>query len=812
MYKPVYPGLYYFDTFTFTSLGTAGHRGPESDKGYTNAPWRDGEFSIQDGVQHWTVPTTGTYSITAAGAYGTQPGRVVSGTVPLYESQTLEMLVGQQPTPLVANVADNVTVGGGGGTFVTTDGKPLMVASGGDGTGGSAGSFSPYGDGNGKNGGGYLSNGLATNATFKFLRPAAYVDGGFGATYPTGVVSEEGGFGGGQAPVTTGISGGGGYTGSAGDGVSGATCYADSTVENFTDLGPSSNSSGYVTVRLTDPVPLKRNFNGLSSVDIYAAVNGNVYWSDIAYSSQLKTYVACSDFYNGQGVVYSRDGKVWKRSDFTGLDTKSIEWSPELSLFTTVEYHSTDGITWIQNGGLGFGRIGQILWVPFLHVFLAHYDYGQLIQSSDALQWTSIGTSPYFGTEHKTMATSSSAVIAVTGTDVYISYTGSDWNIVLVLDEPVNVVSYGNGTFIIFTFLYYYTSVDGVTWSSAQNSPIPRYYTGTVVSACVFTDTNVVLTLPGEYGINPDGRVAISNDFVHWDVYVNHFTDYDYIHTYNYYQAMVYNPDDDVIVAVSWYDINLSIDGSVWTTATRTFVSESWDSLSYSPETNTFVLTSSNGQTSSTTGVYSTDGIIWKQIPDLSFYPTSNKWYPLNEVFTLDNFIFNPRGGSGIATDAWLQTTNTELLRSYYETGENNNNQYAFTISGIVVPIPEDQYNGYRISCSGTTFVRLTRYGSTVDTSTDGINWTTYNISGVSTNDLRGVIYISKYNSFFAITGDNGNACVIQSYDGINWFNFYTLGSIIPIFRGMVWASSMNKLVIVTYSSCVVHLTLDESF
>lgn len=132
-YKPEYPGLYYFDTFTFTTLGTSGHRGPDSTKAYANAPWRDGDFSIVDGQQQWTVPATGTYNIVAAGAYGATPGRVVSGDIDLYEGQVLTMLVGQQPTPLTSNAQDNLTVGGGGGTFVVSDGKPLIVASGGDG-------------------------------------------------------------------------------------------------------------------------------------------------------------------------------------------------------------------------------------------------------------------------------------------------------------------------------------------------------------------------------------------------------------------------------------------------------------------------------------------------------------------------------------------------------------------------------------------------------------------------------------------------------------------------------------------------------
>ena len=51
-------------------------------------------------------------------------------------------------------------------------------------------------------------------------------------------------------------SGGGGYTGSPGDGSQGATCYADPSVQNFTDLGATSSASGYVTISLVNPAPL----------------------------------------------------------------------------------------------------------------------------------------------------------------------------------------------------------------------------------------------------------------------------------------------------------------------------------------------------------------------------------------------------------------------------------------------------------------------------------------------------------------------------------------------------------------------------
>ena len=207
-YNPIYPGLYYFDTFTFTTLGTSGRLGPVSTSEYMNPPWNPEQFSIVDGQQYWTVPASGIYRIEAAGAYGATPGRVVSGDVILYEGQILQILVGQQPTPLTAITADNITVGGGGGTFITTNGIPLIVASGGDGGSysndltSSPGSFLPSGDGNGIVGAGYYTDGSQSNPFFNFLTPKALVNGGFGMNYQYGQIGvpEEGGFGGGQSP------------------------------------------------------------------------------------------------------------------------------------------------------------------------------------------------------------------------------------------------------------------------------------------------------------------------------------------------------------------------------------------------------------------------------------------------------------------------------------------------------------------------------------------------------------------------------------------------------------------------------------
>ena len=134
-----YPGLYPFTTFTFTSLGNTGHFGPTSNT-YPSVPWTsDSQWYIYKGSQYWTTPANGIYQITAAGAMGQASGRIIQGSVALYEGQVIKLLVGQIPIP--ALTVDNVTTGAGGCSSVSTGANvPIIVGAGGDG-----GSFCPRG-------------------------------------------------------------------------------------------------------------------------------------------------------------------------------------------------------------------------------------------------------------------------------------------------------------------------------------------------------------------------------------------------------------------------------------------------------------------------------------------------------------------------------------------------------------------------------------------------------------------------------------------------------------------------------------------
>jgi len=132
-----YPGLYPFDTFTFTSLGNTGRFGPTSNT-YPSVPWTEAsQWYIDKGVQYWTAPANGVYQVTAAGAMGEASGRIIQGNAAFYEGQIIKLLVGQLPVPSLT--ADNVTTGAGGCSSVSTDADvPILVGAAGDG-----GSFCP---------------------------------------------------------------------------------------------------------------------------------------------------------------------------------------------------------------------------------------------------------------------------------------------------------------------------------------------------------------------------------------------------------------------------------------------------------------------------------------------------------------------------------------------------------------------------------------------------------------------------------------------------------------------------------------------
>jgi len=211
-------------TYNFTNLnGGTSYTGPTSTTGY-NSTSLQGKVTISGGIQQWSVPTTGAYTIEAWGASGgdgtvsgdghgtgTKPatnryggvGRNVKITTTLTQGSVIYILVGQGGHRNYTRCG-----GGGGGTFVTTTAPSssattsyILVIAGGGGGGGR----------------GFNSS---TGQSPEINARGVGDDGGYSYDYHTSGLQTLGGTSGGGGQYSTnstrkaqGSTGGGGFSG-----------------------------------------------------------------------------------------------------------------------------------------------------------------------------------------------------------------------------------------------------------------------------------------------------------------------------------------------------------------------------------------------------------------------------------------------------------------------------------------------------------------------------------------------------------------------------------------------------------------------
>ena len=235
--------------WTFTNAGATGRFGPTQAQINTSYAGTSLEGSVtinstHQGIQEWTVPTSGTYRIEVFGAAGgtntlnlnNSPGRgaVMKGNFTLTSNDLIKILVGQKGEDASG------TAGSGGGTFVTeSNNNPLIIAGGGSGghrdkslnlqhgvittsgvsslaSGGTGGTNGEGGNASGTGSGG--GAGLTGNPTGTgwnngtIPTAVSFVNGGTGGGNASG--GGNGGFGGGAGSHNSSEAGGaGGYSG-----------------------------------------------------------------------------------------------------------------------------------------------------------------------------------------------------------------------------------------------------------------------------------------------------------------------------------------------------------------------------------------------------------------------------------------------------------------------------------------------------------------------------------------------------------------------------------------------------------------------
>lgn len=256
--------------YNFSACGATGPYGPtlaQCAAAYS-ATSLAGAVTIApiQGVQSWTVPATGSYTVVLAGAAGglvtNRPelvkgrGAVLSTRLMLTQGTVLKILVGQVGT------TGSTDAGGGGGTFIATGTTPLAVAGGGGGAGSDGGSahdaslsLSPSlgattntADYWGGGGSGFAANstiaGTYAGQSYSFL--GGGVGGGVSANVCGINFQTAGGFGGGGGGGCAGGGAGGGYTASAVSGGAGGTTYSSGSTLS---VAATNSGAGYVTLQ-----------------------------------------------------------------------------------------------------------------------------------------------------------------------------------------------------------------------------------------------------------------------------------------------------------------------------------------------------------------------------------------------------------------------------------------------------------------------------------------------------------------------------------------------------------------------------------
>ena len=289
--KPIL-SLYSFTTHTFTNAGATGRTGPiisQVRSSYSSVTWAQNASFLNmttQGIQEWTVPITGSYTINVAGAVGGSagtPGKgaIMIGRFNLTKGMILAILVGQQG--VVKSASCNS--GGGGGSFVwdkSSTSQPLIVAGGGGGGGNGCGvigldapttingtgtisgaTVGSNGNGASPGGSGWFTNGTSglsgNNSTC--TRP---LEGGLGGIAIPSYSIGDGGFGGGasasgQSCSNGGPGGGGGYSGGSGPSSiavcgssGGGGSYNSGTNQN--NVAGANAGHGYVIISYIQPI------------------------------------------------------------------------------------------------------------------------------------------------------------------------------------------------------------------------------------------------------------------------------------------------------------------------------------------------------------------------------------------------------------------------------------------------------------------------------------------------------------------------------------------------------------------------------
>ena len=531
---------YTFSTFTFTPCGAIGRYGPTSlTYNTTIYPWATSPYlTVSSGIQRWTVPVTGYYQLTAAGAGGGTSnnriaggkGVIVSTSVLLSQGQVLYIVVGQKG--LIGTYAGSATGaggGGGGGTYVviynggaTTSSSSytkLLIAGGGGGSGsvtnimnattatsGTAESWGTFAGGTNGSGGaanttanvsnsagaGFLTNGTA-GWNYSQI-PGTAAAGGPGISFLNGSTGGDstdfknggfGGFGGGSGGGINENWGGGSGGGYSGGGAASILAYSGA-------YGGGGGGGGSYDINDSNNVATLNTAlgeAGYNSEDGYVTISYNVQlYSSSTYGA---TWAPIITQLGPSIIALSSTGQYCSMCSNRGILYTSITASPSLATsgaLSTIEPFITASLTYADGST-------DVTAQPALD----YTTFGQNWTNSGAgtLQWNACSIS----------ATGQYMTASANGSGVYYSLNyGQTWTQVSTATIPgassvAGIAMSASGQYQVVTatqsgYGIYYSSNYGQTFTQAAS-------TSTILwsQVCISSSGQYVSTTPITSGV-----------------------------------------------------------------------------------------------------------------------------------------------------------------------------------------------------------------------------------------------------------------------------------------------------------------------
>ena len=483
-------------------------------------------------------------------------------------------------------------------------------------------------------------------------------------------------------------------------------------------------------------------------------------WTSICYSPELNLFVAVANSGTGNRVMTSNDSLTWiSRTSAADNNWTSVCWASHLSLFVAVSNSGTgnrimtssDGINWAINNSPADNNWNSIIYIPELQLLVSVASSGtkRLMYSRDGTNWTLVTlslnnswTSVCWSSEYGILVmVSSDGTNRINRSHFFrLTALNSITNQMLTTNNNNNVI-FGAQQLPTLTHKLEYGPSNSGSNSFSLNSAASKNLISIDQNRLTLNSANISINISDHNGI--DGGLAINN----------------------------------TLITSTANQINILSKLVVGTCQANKPISA--DSLGFISGINSI---SCNSYT----------------IPSIFSNTNTGTVNPLSILIPNNNKEINNLNSLGTNT---LQIKNTTIKTS---PNKNTVSNYLYNITITKGNVVRSASQIPYICWADKLKIFVAVSGGYSLISSDGINWTTYSITGPS--DLSIVCWSSALNLFVA-AGNFASTSFYYSSDGKTWLSTTVPNGVYTI----AWSNTLNMFAALAYSASSVNCILTST-